>query len=254
MSQILGFEGWKVAEYFLEWSDGARVVLLGRNEQPAPGTTLVLRVKRRWAMASCGRCGKRCRKEHCREKTRRWNDLPWADHPVKIEYAPLRVVCAQCGTPTEALPWADRYQHETRRLQQHLGLQAASMPTVRVAAQYGLSWATVRRAENMAIARWEAQRPEVQLESAGVDEEYLGRRNLRDEKFVTIVSNLDTGEPVWIGFGRKEETLKQWLSTVSLPKKKAIRLFATDMHEAFKNAVRNGPTSSMLTSCMTPFT
>jgi len=128
------------------------------------------------------------------------------------------------------------------------------MPTVRVAAQYGLSWATVRRAENMAIARWEAQRPEVQLESAGVDEEYLGRRNLRDEKFVTIVSNLDTGEPVWIGFGRKEETLKQWLSTVSLPKKKAIRLFATDMHEAFKNAVRNGPTSSMLTSCMTPFT
>jgi len=71
------------------------------------------------------------------------------------ERAPIRVICAQCGTPTEALPWADRYQHETRRLQQHLGLQAASMPIVRVAASRScdaLSSAPGTRCERSGVA------------------------------------------------------------------------------------------------------
>lgn len=88
------------------------------------------------------------------------------------------------------------------------------MPIVRVAAQYGLSWSTVRRAEEYAIARWEIQRPKVRLRQVGVDEKYLGRRHKREENFVTIVSNLETGEPVWMGYGRSEATLKQWLACV----------------------------------------
>jgi len=113
------------------------------------------------------------------------------------------------------------------------------MPIARVAAQYGLSWSTVRRAEEYAIARWEAQRPKVPLRQVGVDEKYLGRRHSRDEKYVTIVSNLETGEPVWFGYGRSEATVKQWLDTLTPKQKKGIQLFAMDMHEAFKNAVRN---------------
>ena len=134
---------------------------------------MVLQVERRW-MATCSHCGGRCPKKHCDEETRRWDDLPWAEHPVSIEYAPIRVKCERCGaTPLEMVPWADPYQRETRRFQHHLAVQAAASPTVRVAAQYGLSWATVRRAENLAIARWEAQRPEVKLRDMGVDEKYL---------------------------------------------------------------------------------
>jgi hypothetical protein len=39
----------------------------------------------------------------------------------------------------------------------------------------------------------------VPLRLGGVDEKWLGRRHVLDHKFVTIVSNLETGEPVWIG-------------------------------------------------------
>jgi transposase len=239
LTQILGFDGWRVVDAFFEWPDGRRVWPIGKAYVPPPETRLVIQVKRRW-MAACGRCGKRCRKEHCQEKTRRWHDLPWAEHPVFIEYSLVRVECQHCkGAPGEAVPWADPYQRETRRLQQRLALQAASMPTVRVAAQYGLAWSTVRRAENSAIARWEATRPQVTLRQVGVDEKYLGRRHSRDEKYVTIVSNLETGEPIWIGYGRKEETLKQWLTTLSKAEKKRITLFAMDMHDAFKYAVQH---------------
>jgi transposase len=70
---------------------------------------------------------------------------------------------------------------------------------------------------------------------------YLGRRNDRTEKFITIVSNLATGEPVWIGEGRNEQTLAKWLGTLDKTQKSGIQLFAMDMFEAFRNAVRNDP-------------
>jgi transposase len=235
----LGFDGWRVVDALFEAPDGRSLLVVG-NYLPPSDARLILRVERRW-LPVCGQCGRRCRKEHCVEETRRWKDLPWGEHRISIEYTPVRVVCRSCGTPTEGVPWADPYDRETRRFQHQLALQAASMPILRVAAQYGLSWSAVRRAEKAAIARWEAQRPKLVIRNVGVDEKYLGRRNSRDEKFVTIISDLDSGEPVWIGFGRKEATLKRWLDALSKAQKKRIRLFAMDMHDAFKNAVRNDP-------------
>jgi transposase len=75
----------------------------------------------------------------------------------------------------------------------------------------------------------------------GVDEKWLGRRHRLDYEFVTIVSNLETGEPLWIGPHRREETLRTWLDTLSPDQKSNIVLFAMDMHRPFLNAVRNAP-------------
>lgn len=115
------------------------------------------------------------------------------------------------------------------------------MPVMHVAALHGLSWLTVRRAEERAIERWEATRPLVALRQVGVDEKWLGRRHALDHKFVTIVSNLETGEPVWIGKGRSENTLKGWLESLPLEQRRAIDLFAMDMHRAYWNAVATTP-------------
>ena len=77
------------------------------------------------------------------------------------------------------------------------------------------------------------------LRQVGVDEKWLGRRHSLDHKFVTIVSNLETGEPVWIGKGRSEDTFKRWLQSLSPEQKATIELFAMDMHRAYWNAVDN---------------
>jgi transposase len=124
-----------------------------------------------------------------------------------------------------------------------------SVPISHVAALHRLDWATVRRCQDAAIERWEKTRPTSPLHQVGVDEKYLGRRNNRSEKFITIVSNLATGEPVWIGDGRREETLASWLGTLSKAQKADIRLFAMDMFEAFRNAVRNDPELATWPSC-----
>ena len=155
-----------------------------------------------------------------------------------VEAALIRVKCRRCDShPVEMIPWAEPYQRETMRLQQHLALQAASMPVMHVAAQHGMSWSAVHRAEVAALARWDATRPAVPLHHAGIDEKFLGRRNQLDHRFVTIVSNLETGEPVWIGRGRDKETLAGWMSSLTPEQKSAIELFAVDMHGPFLAAI-----------------
>lgn len=240
LAQILGVDGFGVEGHF-ETPHGIRIA----DDMPPPllrGMTLVLTVTRRW-LPCCPRCGLPCRGVHERLPLRRWTDLTWAEHPVVIEYAPVRVKCRRCdASPVELIPWAEPHQRQTRRFQQRLAVDAASMPITHVAALHGVDWSTVRRAEDAAIERWEQTRPPVRLRMVGVDEKYLGRRSKsRTEKFVTIVSNLETGEPVWIGPGRREETLAGWLSSRTREQKRDIALFAMDMWEPFANAVRSDP-------------
>ena len=237
LAQIFGFDGFRVAHYF-ETADGVRIA-----DSNVPSVlhraTLVLVVTRRW-LPRCSACGKPCRDVHQQLGARRWKDLGWAEHRVVIEYAPARIHCGHCLSHTvEWIAWADRRQRQTRRLQQHVALQTMSMPISHVAALHGMDWATVRRCQDAAIERWDKRRPLAPLLQVGVDEKYLGRRNSRTEKFITIVSNLETGEPIWIGEGRREQTLASWLGTLDQAHKADIQLFAMDMFEAFANAVRN---------------
>jgi transposase len=167
LTEIVGFDGWKVKEAYFESASGERVVPVGGYAM-LRGTRLMLVVERRW-LPRCGQCGGACREVHERLAPRRWADVPWSEHPVELGYAPVRVVCRHCkATPVEMVAWADPYQRQTRRLQQRLAVEAASMPVMHVAALHGLSWLTVRRAEERAIERWEATRPLVPLRQAGV--------------------------------------------------------------------------------------
>jgi transposase len=238
VTEILGFDGWKVVEAFFESRGGNRVEALG-GFALLRETRLVLVVQRRW-LPRCSHCGAACRRIHERLPGRRWADLPWAGHPVEIEYASCRLKCRACkGHSVELVAWADPYQRQSRRLQHRLAVEASSMPVMHVAALHGLSWLTVRRAEERAIERWETTRPSVPLRHVGMDEKWLGRRHRLKHKFVTIVSNLETGEPVWIGEGRAETTLRSWLDALSDEQKATIKLFAMDLHRAFWNAVTN---------------
>lgn len=252
LTQVWGYYGWVVTGVFYEGADGARVEPVAGYDVPQE-VRLVLQVGRRWA-ARCGACGAICGKLHEQLKARRWSDLPWAGRAVEVEYAPIRVKCRRCGGhPEELLAWAERYHRTTRRFEQQLALDAFSMPLLHVATKYGVSWGTVRRAEVAAITRWEATRPEVPLRFGGIDEKFLGRRNKRDDKFVTIVSNLETGEPLWIGEGRREATVASWLATLTPEQKGRLLLFSMDMHRPFLNAVRADPALAHVAVVHDPF-
>jgi transposase len=52
------------------------------------------------------------------------------------------------------------------------------------------------------------------------------------------VSNLETGEPLWIGPGRKEKTVASWLATLTDEQKAELTVVAMDMHRPYWNAIK----------------
>jgi transposase len=252
LAQVLGLPGFKVIDTYFENERGQRVAPVGGFDVDRDARLIVV-LGRRWT-ARCARCfaiGGKC---HEQKPARRWTDLPWAGRRVELEYAPVRVACRRCdATCVELLHWAERHQRQTKRFQQHVALDAFSMPLLHVATKYRLSWHTVRRAELAAIERWENTRTHVPLRMGGIDEKWLGRRHKNEHKFVTIISNLETGEPIWSGYGRSEATVKRWLDTLSAEQKAAITLFAMDMHRPYFNAIRADPALAHVVISHDPF-
>src|SRR5579859_5931366 len=70
----------------------------------------------------------------------------------------------------------------------------------------------------------------------GVDEIYKGNR----EKFLTVVCNLETAEPLWFGRERKRETLDEFFrSQLRSRHRKAIQAACVDMWEPFRLSIQH---------------
>jgi hypothetical protein len=63
----------------------------------------------------------------------------------------------------------------------------------------------VRAIDLRYLELWAKNRKRTALRQVGVDEVCLGKT----QKFLTVVSNLETDEPLWFGQDRKEETLDE---------------------------------------------
>jgi transposase len=68
----------------------------------------------------------------------------------------------------------------------------------------------------------------------GVDEIYMGKKH----KFLTVVTHLETGEPLWFGRERKKETLDEFFRTqLSSFQRSAILAACVDMWEPFRQSL-----------------
>ena len=68
----------------------------------------------------------------------------------------------------------------------------------------------------------------------GVDEIHLGKK----QKFITVVSNLDSVEPVWFGRERKKETLDEFfLNELTAGRRMRITAACVDMWEPYRLSI-----------------
>lgn len=115
-----------------------------------------------------------------------------------------------------------------------MGLACESATARQVARQFGLPASTVRAIDLRYLERWAKGRRKAALREVGVDEIYLGKT----QKFLTVVSNLETGEPLWFGQARTEDTLDEFFRTqLSAFQRKHIRAACVDMWEPFTASI-----------------
>ena len=95
----------------------------------------------------------------------------------------------------------------------------------------GLAASTVRAIDQRYLERWDAKRRQSPLRQMGVDEIYRGKKG----KFLTVVCNLETAEPLWFGRERKKETLDDFFrSQLVSRQRKRVEAACVDMWEPFR--------------------
>jgi transposase len=203
-------------------------------EETTSRLTLWLRQMADEPYYACGGCGISIRDVHSWSE-RRVRDLPWGTWQVWLVIEVHRVRCPRCGVRTERLPFVTGKAPYTTRLEAAIARDCEAAPVSRVARAWHLPPETVRRLDKRVLRRWAAGRARMPLRFLGVDEIYLGRR----DKFLTIVSDLETGEPLWAGRDRKRETLDRFFAEALAPaRRRAIRAVCVDMWEPFTQSVR----------------
>jgi len=145
-----------------------------------------------------------------------------------------RVRCPGCGPRIEQVQQLPSKAPFSKRFEDAVGQACESASARRVARQFGLAESTVRAIDLRYLERWRAARRKPALKQMGVDELFLGKK----AKFVTVVSNLESGEPVWFGQGRKKATLDDFFSQeLSHGQRSRIAAACVDMWAAFKGSI-----------------
>lgn len=214
----------------LQWP-GYRVYRHEINEQ-AKTLKLWVRRKRGNTKLECSGCGRKFKDFHDFSE-REVRDLPWSALTATVVVEVHRVRCPDCGVKVERVPQLPSKAPFSKRFEDAVGEACESAPVNRVAKRFGLAASTVRAIDLRYLERWAASRKVPPLRQMGIDENHIGKK----EKFITVVSNLETSEPVWFGKERKKETIDAFFATQSRLQLSRIQSACVDMWEPYTQSI-----------------
>jgi transposase len=216
----------------LAWP-GYRVYQHEINEN-AKTLKLWIRRKRGNRKIECSGCGRKFSDIYDTSE-RAVRDLPWSAFTATVMVEVYRVNCPDCGVKREKVPLLPSKAPFSQRFEEAVGLACEMASARQVARQFKLPASTVRSIDLRYLERWKESRRQPALRQMGVDEIYLGKK----EKFLSVVCNLETGEPLWFGRERKKETLDGFFQTeLSAKQRRGIQAACVDMWEPYRLSIQ----------------
>jgi transposase len=206
-----------------------------RSEVKEKAKTLKLWVRRKGLNRKmvCSGCGRRVTEIH-EVYEREVRDLPCFDYTTTVAVELYRVRCPDCGVKTERIEQLPSKAPFSKRFEDAVGRACEGAAVRMVARQFHVPASTVRNIDQRYLERWTRSRRKPALRQMGVDEIHLGKK----QKFLTVVSNLETGEPLWFGRDRKEETLDEFFEKdLSAFQRSRIVAACVDMWEPFTKSI-----------------
>jgi transposase len=181
----------------------------------------------------CSGCGIGCERVHS-VRERRMRDLPWGQWKVWLVIEVHRVDCRRCGVSTERIDFLAGKHPYTRRFASAVARDCEDAAVRRVAAKWDLSASTVRRIDKRSLLEWAKGRRRRPLRQMGVDELFWGKG-----KCLTVVSDLEAGEPIWAGPDRKKATLDRFFAEyLKARRRRGVKAVCIDMWRPFLDSVR----------------
>lgn len=220
-TRILKWPGYRV--YRHELNEKQKTLKLWVEKKPSQ--------ERQYVCSGCGQKFAQCFDRREREV----RDLPWSVYRVTVVLTVYRVNCPQCGVKNEKIEQLPGKAPFSLRFEEEVGMACENTPIRQVARRLGLSESTVRGIDQRYLERWRQSRKIPPVRQLGIDEIYLGRKL----KFITVVSDLDTGEPLWFGEGRKKETLDLFFERyLTAEQRLLIEAACVDMWEPYTQSLQ----------------
>ncbi len=206
-----------------------------QHEIDEKAKTLKLWVRRKGGNRNmeCSGCGRKVRRIYDVGE-RAVRDLPWSEFRTTVYVEVLRVKCPDCGVKREKVLMLPSKAPFSKRFEDAVGVACESAAARRVARQFGLAESTVRAIDLRYLERWASGRRKPALRQMGVDEIHMGKQ----QKFLTVVCNLETSEPLWFGRERKKETLDEFFKTeLSAKQRRGIEAACVDMWKPYRLSI-----------------
>lgn len=209
------FEGFKFRDSYLE--DGAILIELTRTR----------------STGICPCCGIRCRHIH-HTRSRRVRDLSVVNTPVFIAFTSYQLDCA-CGyNGYETLSFVDEYSRYTRRFEERVVILCVKMTIKDAASELGISWDAVKNIDKKHLRKYLIPLDEAHPTSIGIDEIAYEK----GQHYLTVVRDGDLGKVIWVGEGRKKESLDEFFKALGPAKSWAIKRVVMDMWDPYIASVR----------------
>lgn len=171
----------------------------------------------------CPTCGEPASIYDHRE--RRWRHLDLFQYAFYVIAQVPRVKCSVHGVLQIPVPWASGHGGFTALFERMVIALLLEMSIAGVARHLRISWDEVDGVMMRAVARGLQRRSDQAFRFIGIDEKSIKKRH----KYFTIVSDLESGQVIWIGRGRKRETIDAFWKVLSATQREAIEGVAMDM-------------------------
>lgn len=144
-----------------------------------------------------------------------------------------RIDCPTHGVKQIAVPWAEERSGFTTLFEQCVIAWLRELSFEAVVRRMRISWDEIDGIMTRAVARGLSRRVKRVVPYIGIDEKSIRKRH----KYFTIVCDLESQEVLWIGRGRKRETIDRFWKTLSKEQLAGIEGIAMDMWSPFFDSV-----------------
>ena len=192
---------------------------------------------------NCHRCG--CFLERSRGRHRiRLETLSVMGYRCFINLWREKAHCSKCKKArSEHIEFmAKETPHLTQDYAWLIGRMCEMAAVSRVAEFVGQDNMTVRRVDLERMMRMLKHYKIPEVRRIAVDEVYARKKprdgESRDDRFFTIISDLDTHRVIWVSDSRKKEALDSFFKIIGKKACAKITVVATDQHDAYKASVK----------------
>jgi transposase len=193
-------------------------------------------------IARCSGCGCRVRHVYDHHRGRMWRHLDFSGMKVRLRYDVRRVDCRRCGVRTEMVPWAEVDSVFTRAFEDQIAFLAQRTDKTTIVSLMRVAWTTVGSIITRVVKRMSPSDRLDGLRNIGVDE--LSYR--RHHKYITIVTDHDSGRVVWAHEGKNAATLDAFFAELGTERCQKLLAVTLDMSQAYIRSVKSHAPNAVL--------